>query len=416
MSHRPRRARFAFPALAAPPRLTRRAFLRQAAATCAAALLAGCAVPPPAPEQVPADTPTTPTPAAMPAEASLRSKIGQLLVVGFRGLTLHEGQQGEHHIVRDIRDYNLGGVLLFDRDVRMQTLRNIQSPQQLGALAASLQAIADVPLLIAVDHEGGQVTRLKPDYGFQQTVSHGFLGATNNLRTTYEYAIGMARALADVGVNLNLAPVVDLDANPQNPVIGRYERSFSSSPRIVTDHALAFIKAHHEHGVLCTLKHFPGHGSSSADSHAGPVDVTATWTRRELQPYRHIIELQHADLIMTAHVINSALDPQHPATLSAATLGGLLRGELGYQGVVLSDDLQMQAISAHYAPDEALARAIEAGVDLLMLANNGLHDPEIVPKTIDTIARLVQEGRVSTARIDESYARLRVLKGRLLAR
>src|SRR5690606_10098573 len=168
----------------------------------------------------------------------------------------------------------------------------------------------------------------------------------------------MAATLAEAGINLNLAPVVDVNVNPDNPVIGQLERSFSGDPDVVTEQAKAFIEAHHEHGVLCTLKHFPGHGSSEADSHLGFVDVTNLWSRQELEPFRNLIDAGLADAIMTAHIFNANWDSEHPATLSRAVITGILREELGYDGVVITDDMQMGAIRDFYGFEAAVVMSV----------------------------------------------------------
>jgi beta-N-acetylhexosaminidase len=223
----------------------------------------------------------------------------------------------------------------------------------------------------------------------------------------------MAKTLAELGINLNLAPVVDVNTNPDNPIIAKYERSFSADPEIVTEHALEFIKAHHEQGVLCTLKHFPGHGSSTGDSHLGVVDVTDTWARTELEPYANIIQAGQADAIMTAHVFNANLDSEYPATLSRPTITGILREELGYGGVVISDDMQMGAIADHYGFETAIQKSIEAGVDIIAIANNSVYEEDIAARTVALIKQLVQDGRVDEARIHESYQRIQRLKSKL---
>ena len=178
--------------------------------------------------------------------------------------------------------------------------------------------------------------------------------------------------------------------------------------------ALAFIDAHHAHGVLCTLKHFPGHGSSTADSHKGFVDVTSTWSLRELKPYRDIIAAGKADAIMTAHVFNANIDPDYPATLSHNTITGILRGELGYDGVVISDDMQMGAIRDYYGFEEGVELAIHAGVDIISIANQtGTYDPLLHERGFAAIQQAVEAGRISPARIDESYRRIMALKAGL---
>jgi beta-N-acetylhexosaminidase len=405
--------------------LSRRDFLKLVGQSAAAmALLAGCGTPPgsrkpkmtPVVEETPRATSSPASAAESPTEevttAALEVKIGQMLMVGFRGLEV----DGEHFVVQDIQQRHLGGVVLFDYDVPTQRpVRNVESPAQLQALIASLQSVSGTTTLIAIDHEGGIVTRLKEQHGFPPTVSHQHLGEINDLEKTHEEATLMAETLADLGVNLNLAPVVDLCANPDNPIIARYERCFSADPQIVGDHALQFIRAHHEQGVLCTLKHFPGHGSSTEDSHRGLVDITATWSRSELEPYARIIEAGLADAIMTAHVFNADLDEQYPATLSQVTVTGILRETLGYDGVVISDDMQMGAIANRYGFETAIQRAIEAGVDILLFGNNSVYEEDVAARAIETIKASVQAGAISEARIDESYRRIWRLKGEWLA-
>jgi beta-N-acetylhexosaminidase len=202
-----------------------------------------------------------------------------------------------------------------------------------------------------------------------------------------------------------------VNSNPDNPVIGKLERSFSADPEVVARHALVWVDAHRRFGILCALKHFPGHGSSRADSHLGFVDVSDTWTEIELKPYRRVIEAGKADLIMTAHIFNRHLDPQLPGTLSAAVINGLLRERLDFGGVVVSDDLQMKAISDHYGLETAVEKAVNAGVDLLVFGNNSVYDPDIAERSIAVIKRLISNGKISPKRIQQSYERIIRLKG-----
>ncbi|MDQ5908914.1 MAG: beta-N-acetylhexosaminidase [Pseudomonadota bacterium] len=207
----------------------------------------------------------------------LERKISQMLLVGFRGTVLTD----DNPIVRDIRDYQIGGVILFDRDVALkQDGRNITSPTQLQALTASLKNLARTPLFIAVDQEGGNVARLKERYGFPPTVTAQSLGTADDLALTAQAADRIANTLVENGLNLNFAPVVDLNVNPDSPAIGKYQRSFSADPAIVTRHAGEFVNRQRQRGVMSALKHFPGHGSATADSHQGFVDVTETLSRR----------------------------------------------------------------------------------------------------------------------------------------
>ncbi len=342
---------------------------------------------------------------------TLCQRAAQMLLVGFRGCRVSECSA----VLEDIARIGVGGVILFERDVADSSLplRNVESPPQLRALITGLQAAAAVPLLIAIDQEGGQVNRLKASRGFPASTSHAALGRLDSVEQTREAADVIAATLAEVGINFNLAPVVDLDANPDNPVIGAKERCFSADPERVALHARAFVEAHRARGLMCCAKHFPGHGSASGDTHAGFVDVTSTWHERELLPFRRLIDTGTCEAVITAHVFNAALDPAHPATLSPAVLTGLLRGTLGFEGLIVSDDMQMGAIAAHYGLQEAVERAVCAGVDLLCFGNNLQYDPQITRKVVDVLVRAVEEGRIPRARIDDACARVLAFKSSL---
>ena len=339
---------------------------------------------------------------------TIEKKIGQMLIAGFRGLEAKPAMP----FIEDLQAFHLGGVILYDRDVMTGSpVRNIKSPQQVTDLIAGLQAASEIPLLVTIDQEGGLVDRLKPDRGFPPSLSASYLGGKNDLNLTRRHAGAMASSLAQIGVNLNLAPVVDLNVNPNNPIIGQRKRSFSDDPTIVTAHAEAFIEAHHEHKVLCCLKHFPGHGSSAADSHLGFTEVTDSWTPNELIPYTSLIKSRHADSVMISHVFHERLEPEYPATLSRRIITGMLRQEMGYEGVVISDDLQMGAISKHYGFESALRNAINAGTDLITLGNNQLFEEGLIGRAFTLIMGMVEDGRIRVERIEEAYSRVRKLKG-----
>lgn len=346
-----------------------------------------------------------------PSLPTLREKIGQLLLVGFRGCQPAEGER----IARDIRELHLGGIILFDQEMADATTRrrNIESPVQVRALLAFLQAQARIPLLVAIDQEGGRVNRLKPDYGFPASISHEELGRLDQPAETFRHAAQTAQTLARLGFNLNLAPVVDLDAHPDNPIIKGKGRSFSADPEAVARHAAEFVRAHRAEGVLACAKHFPGHGSATGDTHLGLVDVTSTWHERELIPFQRLIAAGLCDVVMSAHVFNARLDPDRPATLSRPVLTELLRGRLGFQGVVMSDDMEMKAISSHYGLENSVPAAIEAGIDLLCFGNNLSYDPAIAGKAIDILVRAVETGRIPESRIDASHRRVLALKGKV---
>jgi beta-N-acetylhexosaminidase len=377
------------------------------AAACAAAVsssLPSASSPSPTPTSPP---PTSEPPSSSPVGPTLRERIGQMLVVGFRGLTPDDAEP-----VRSlIADGTLGGVILFSVDQLTGGPRNVESPDQLRGLVAALSGAATAaPLLVAIDQEGGQVARLGPSHGFPPTRSAADLGRGDPSGTAAA-AAEIAATLTDVGVTLNLAPVVDLAVNPDNPSIAAVGRSFSANPAVVTAHARAFIESLHAAGVTSAIKHFPGLGSAGADTHLGVVDVTDAWTEVELEPFQALIRDGLPDAVLTAHIFNARLDPDHPASLSAATVDGMLRGDLGFDRAVISDDLQMGAILDAYGFDEAVALAIEAGIDLLLIANQLVYEPDVATRVVDLVEQLVSDGRISEERIDASYRRILALKG-----
>lgn len=348
-------------------------------------------------------------PALARPDASFEVKIGQMLMLGFQGSVVGEDQS----IIDALRDLHVGAVVLFDIDLstRRSRPRNIVAPEQVAQLTADLQTLATLPLLISIDQEGGVINRLKPEYGFPATLSHAALGERNDPEFTRAQAGVIAQTLADVGINLNLAPVVDVRVNPNSPIIARVERSFSADPQVVATHAEAYIDAHHARGIKCTLKHFPGHGSALGDTHLGFTDVTNTWSEAELVPYRELISKGKADAVMTAHIFNSKLDPELPATLSPAIITGLLRQELGFDGVVISDDIQMRGITDLFKVEKAIELAIVAGVDIIAVANNVTYSGTIAETFVTTVMRMLDEGVIDEARIDRSYQRVLRLKG-----
>jgi len=209
--------------------------------------------------------------------------------------------------------------------------------------------------------------------------------------------------------------VCDVAVNPENPVIAKLERSFSLTPDSVALHAREVVAAHRSQKVLTALKHFPGHGSSTSDSHLGFVDVSTVWTPSELVPFQTLIAQGNADMVMTAHIFNAQWDSL-PATLSKKVIQGLLRETLRYDGVVCSDDMQMKAVSAHYGLEDALKLALNASIDMLIFGNNLDYDEHIAQKACETIRRLVLRGDVALERIDEAYRRVMQLKSRLTYR
>jgi Beta-glucosidase-related glycosidases len=327
-----------------------------------------------------------------------------MLLVGFRGLEVRPADP----IAAALAD-GLGGVILFDRDQTTGGRRNIASPDQLAALTHALRDTASVPLFIAIDQEGGKVSRLNPALGFPATRSEAEIGATDDPDVALEAGRAMGATMAAAGIDLDLAPVVDVNVDPDNPAIGALGRSFSADPSIVAAMAEAEIRGLHEAGVHATIKHFPGLGSANANTDFDAVDVTATWTKAELEPFETLIGAELPDAIMSAHILNRRLDPDAPASLSPATIDGLLRQQLGWTGVVITDDLGAVAITSRFERTEAVARAIEAGNDLLTFANQADYVPDLVAQLLDDIVGLVESGRISEARLDQSVARLEIL-------
>jgi beta-N-acetylhexosaminidase len=294
----------------------------------------------------------------------------------------------------------------------------VRSPEQVAALTtwmhARAQACAGRPLLIAVDAEGGRVMRLGTAAGYTDTLSPRDLGELGDLATTELEARRIGGRLRRGGIDWDLAPVVDVGYNPANPVIVGNARAFGADPAAVIAQARAYIGGLHAAGVLTALKHFPGHGSSFKDSHLGFVDVTDTAKPAiELAPYRALMADGVVDSVMTAHVFNRRLDRRYPATLSRSTIGGLLRRELGWQGVVVSDDLRMGAIEQHYGRDDAALLALEAGVDVLVIGDDRLPDgTSAADAALSALRRALESGRLAPETISAALARVGALRAR----
>jgi beta-N-acetylhexosaminidase len=343
--------------------------------------------------------------------AALEPALGQLFVVGFSGTDVEDNSQLEE-LLCGVR---VGGVLLFGR--------NVVDAAQVARLTRSIEersraCTGERPLLIGVDAEGGRVMRLGPAAGYTATLSHHELGEQNDFTLTELEARRIAGRLRAAGINWNLAPVVDVGYNPANPVIVGHGRSFGANPGLVTAHARAYIRAMREEGVLTALKHFPGHGSSFHDSHLGFVDVTDTASSEaELAPYRALIAEGLVDSIMTAHVFNRRLDRSHPATLSRATIAGVLREQLGFDGVVVSDDLRMAAIEQQYGVAVAVVLALQATVDMLLIGDDRLPDGGSATRVaLVALREALADGRLSADRVQSALKRVRALTARLSAR
>ncbi|AZO32408.1 glycoside hydrolase family 3 protein [Mesorhizobium sp. M1B.F.Ca.ET.045.04.1.1] len=338
-------------------------------------------------------------------EGKLRRMIGQMVLVGFVGDSPDD--DGYKRVVKQAEAGEITGVIYLGR--------NISSLDAVRQLNNGLQKYSASPLFIAIDQEGGRIQRLTGDIGFREVPSEATVAKTLSPDEAGAVYRNLASDLSSLGFNLNLAPVVDLNVNPANPIIGKLGRSFSADPEEVELYAKAFVEAHRSKGVLTALKHFPGHGSSTKDSHKGMADVTKTWSEKELQPYRNLIASGDVDMVMAAHVINAklAFSPDIPSSLSKATLTGLLRENMHFKGVVISDDMQMQAITDNVSFEDSVLRAVRAGNDILIFANDKHPDPAIPEKIAALLSAEARRDPEMLDRIKKSYENVMRLKRKL---
>lgn len=349
---------------------------------------------------------------AMPSDSLLRQWAAKMLMVGFKGDTIAPGSEAEGYL----SELRVGGIILFDVDLTgAKTIgsRNITSRQQLSRLTARIRSLADYPVIIAADQEGGRVQRLKPPYGYEALPAAYDVGRQADTAVTRHWGEVMAGQLAEAGVTLNLAPELDIHKDTC-PVIGGLKRAYSASPDSVALHAGVTVDALHGRGIKCAVKHFPGHGSATSDSHYGLTDVTQGWTEDELRPFQALIDSGRADAVMTAHIFCRQLDPDYPATLSYPILTSLLREKMGYDGVIITDDMYMQGIVDTYQIMPAVERAILAGADMLIMGNNIATgwEPGRPWHVIDHIVEAVHAGRIPWQRLRDSAARVERLASR----
>ncbi|NVJ53788.1 MAG: glycoside hydrolase family 3 protein [Campylobacteraceae bacterium] len=326
-------------------------------------------------------------------EEEIKKLIGRTIILGFDSFSLNT------QLKNDIKNYNLGGVILFSKNYKTKKIKNIKNPTQLKTLTSSIQNYSDYKMFISIDQEGGKVQRLNTKNGFTSYPSAKKISKKpkDEIKTIYS---NLAKELKTYGFNLNFAPVVDLNINKDNYVINKLERSYSKDSKEVSKIAQIFIEEQKRNGIYSVLKHFPGHGSSKSDSHKGFVDISNTWNKKELAPYKNLIDKNKVDLIMTAHVFNKHLDKNHPGTLSYNINTKLLREQLNFKGLIVSDDLQMKAIANHYTLKQTLKLAINSGVNILVFGNQ-LGKTEL--KTIvNTTYELIKENKVPLSKILES--------------
>ncbi|MCF3932983.1 glycoside hydrolase family 3 protein [Acuticoccus sp. M5D2P5] len=331
-------------------------------------------------------------------EVPLRQMIGQLLVVSFSGKTADSA--GVALAADALAASEIGGVLYFRH--------NVGTAEDVRAINARLLAASpDLPPMIAIDQEGGAVMRLKPSEGAPDTPSARDVAQTppDTARETYD---AMAESLASAGFTANFGPVVDLDLNPDNPVISRFGRAYGADPQTVVDYGEAFVDAHRDAGVATALKHFPGHGSSTDDSHDGATDLTPTWSRKEMIPFRDMIVDRKADMIMIGHLELDGLSGPDgwPASLSPNAIDRFLRDTLCYDGLVVSDDLSMDAVSSHWNAIEATKQMVRAGGDIALLSLSADKGAAAVREILDALEAEAAASPDFEDRIRYAYARI----------
>jgi len=335
---------------------------------------------------------------------SLERKIGQMIMVGIRGTHLNDDAMALTR--RQIVNGSIGGIIFFKH--------NIKNSRQFRIFANSIKSLKiEQPLLLAVDEEGGKVRRLRKSQGFEEFPSAAHVGANLSLDDTYNLYTRMAKQIAKAGLNVNLAPVVDVNINRISPAIGQLNRSFSRNPGAVFDYSDAFIQAHNDAGVLTTLKHYPGHGSSREDSHNGITDITSTWRSSEQVPFQRLIDSAKVDMIMAGHLMDKSVDPKYPASISKLHIQVTLRDNMGYKGVVITDDLQMGAIIKRYELEEIIIAAINAGCDILQFSDPLDIDQNLPLRISEIVLQAIESGQIDPQRIHESYARIIDIKSRL---
>lgn len=339
------------------------------------------------------------------AGMTLEEKVGQLFLIRPESLCVELTPQQVHdaadfgvttwteEMTERLAEYPAGGIVLFGK--------NLSNPDQLSAMMAQIEKAGEIPLMVGVDEEGGSVARLANSAGFDlpQFEQMAEIGARGDVEEARQLGGTIGAYLHQYGFALDFAPVADLWTNPQNSVIG--SRSFGSDPALVSEMVLAVIDGLHEEGVLSCIKHFPGHGDTRGDSHDGYVLLERSWEElleRELIPF--VDNLDNTDLVMVAHILLPQITGDGlPASLSAELITGRLRGELGYDGLVVTDSLAMRAITDQYTSAQAAVLAFEAGADLLLM-------PQDYTAAFDGVLDAVRRGEVDESRLDESVLRI----------
>lgn len=327
--------------------------------------------------------------------SSLKRKIGQRIIVGFEGTTVPP------ELVALDEEWGIGGYILFKR--------NIVSLEQLMDLNEELWTLGQgTPPFIGIDQEGGRVHRLPEPFTRFADMAH--LGKVNSVSVAYEVGAVISRELTASGFNLNFAPVLDINTNAKNPIIG--PRSISEDPSRVTSLARAVVRGLHDNAVIACGKHFPGHGDTRDDSHVTLPTCKLDLERlrsTELRPYAQLVQKPpHLDMVMTAHVNYPKIDPDYPATLSRTIIQDLLRLEVGFKGLVVTDDMEMKAITQNYGIKQATRLGLAAGIDLFLVC----HTLDEQVKVLETMLKEAESNRYPSHVWERNYTRIRDIKAR----
>ena len=331
--------------------------------------------------------------------AGADARIGQLLMLGFYGDA--PSARSAKALAGHIRAGRAGGAVFLRH--------NVASRRDVEALAAMFHDAGNRPLL-SIDQEGGKVQRLGTKQGYTDIPEAGRVSARyspSEARTLYARA---GRELRNSGFNVNLAPAIDLH-DPNNPVIGKYERAYGTDPKTVAAYGKAFIEGFGQAGVSCVAKHFPGHGTSRGDSHDGFVNITRTWKDAELEPFRALART--APMVMGGHLVHEGMTGDTPVTFSKELLVGMLRGKLGFKGAIMTDDLDMGAIRQNYDMREAVIRSVAAGNDIVLMSNSAEPDADFATKAVAWIKQAVKDGQIEPGRIDEAHERVMRIKSQV---
>ena len=346
---------------------------------------------------------------AAPAGAqTLEQMAGQMIIVGFQGDDASD--KSVKAVAAEIAAGELGGVMYLKPNVK-----SLKAAKAMNELFRS--ASPGLPPFITLDQEGGAVERLTKAVGFEEIPNAAAAAAGNSPAEAEALYADMARKIADLGFSVNFGPVADLAVNPDNQVIAKYGRAYGKSAETVAAYDEAFVAAHHQAGLITSLKHFPGHGSSTADSHDGFVDISRSWSETELEPYRILFADGYADMVMVGHLYHKdyagAGGGKLPASLSPEWIEGVLRGQLGFKGVVVSDDLEMGAIRKIYDLHDTVVQAVNAGTDVLLFSNTAAPSGGLAAKVRGILVAEAESNPAFRARIEASYARIVALKARI---